>query len=170
MRLSSIALLAALASAAVPAATASAQRRSTSELQPGDAVRVWIRDTPTRLGGTVVSNSAPMLVLRVEASGDERRVMWDGVTRVDQYLGVDRGASARHGAKVGAFVGLALGAALGIAVARDCDILFNSSSDCVPAAAIVTASGTLIGAAGGGVIGALVGVHRWVRVPVAGGR
>lgn len=168
MRFSSIALLAALASTAVPAATASAQRRSTSELQPGDAVRVWIRDAPTRVGGTVVSNNASMLVLREEATGGESHVMWDGVTRVDQYLGVDRGASAKRGAMLGAFLGLSLGAAFAATHSRECDVVLGRRVNCSKLGMVVVVFGAAGGGVSGALIGTMVGMHRWARVPLAG--
>lgn len=164
MRRSSFILLLALVSIAAPA---SAQRRSASELRPGDHVRVWISGTSNRLQGTITANNERQFALRLATSSEERQVLWPGVERIDQRLGADRGGKAKHSAKLGAIFGAAMGAAFGIAVMKDCDVIAPSGSNCPAAAVFLTVAGAGAGAATGALLGAISGFERWARIPLA---
>lgn len=140
--------------AQAPAHPDSATFAALARLGPGKRVRLHSRDLG-RLEGRVVASSPATLTLN---AGDQPTEV--PVATVDSLW--VRGTAAKAGAIVGAIPGAVAGVLMGV-IANDLGCKDDGGDPCPEAIPLLAA----LGAAGGGLLGALVGaaIPRWRRLP-----
>ena len=163
-------LAAIVAAAAMPTAV-DAQPYSRAGIDVGRRVRVTTPGVPgrDRYAGRVVAVSADSLTLHRDGAKAPSAIPFASITRLEVSRG--RHPSGWRGAGIGLVAGAAVGTIVGVATYQekrgDCYLFVGCTADYREAKGISPSGGAILGAAGGMIVGTIVGrmvrSERWVR-------
>ncbi len=160
MRIFRLAVGIAVAAIAIVPTAAWAQRRSASELQSGDEVRIKVRGLRHPVEGAVSENSREFISVLEELRAPPTVVQWSTVTRVQQSHGTSHATGLVTGLRRGAITGGIFGMMLTPFLLSGCRDTSHSTS-CTEVVVGTLGVTTVFGGSVGSVLGFAMGARRW---------